>query len=932
MSTATKAISGGFLLSTWESGAKGSTQKQAMLWVEAKDFINYGGWRLDTQFIDLMGSAYLLAAGTGDKVEDAYTSIEIPQGGKYRLWVRGKNWLKKYSPGRFRVGLNDKKVETTFGAAMTEEWIWEQGGEYKLPAGRLKISLHDETGHFGRCASIILTTDLSYVPPNNIDEIRKQRAKMTGINLEPVSTSEFDVIVVGAGAAGCCAAVAAARQGARTALIDRWDQLGGNAYLGVPLNGAACCHRDARESGIIEEVSRTRTFNRVSTPEAFKRVVEAESNLSVFQNQIVIEVEKKGEKIAAVKTIGREENRTRVYKGRIFIDCTGDGWVGYFGGAEYRLGREAKKEFSERLAPEKADDIMMSGVLFKEAFIYKAIDTGKVSDYVPPAWAYRFPSEEHLHRNIGNIRYGNWWIEHRGEINELWEMEKARDDLLRITFGYWDFLKNVWSGREKTRTFALQTVATTLAKRETRRLVGDYILIQQDVQDNTFFKDRVSFGGWTLDVHHPEGIFSGKAGPYYCAEGTALYSIPYRCLYSKNIENLLFAGRDMSVTHVALGTVRVQRTLGCLGQVVGIAGALCVERDIMPRKLGQENIEHLQQECLKNDLYIPQLCNEDSADLARSCEVTASSCDTSKSFAKVNCQNKGFLPLDRERGMFFPRGLYEKIEAIYLLLSTKRAEETPITLQVLEAENSREPFSGKKIARVTGTVPPDYSKTVPQDAPKHGFSHWVKFEIDKNIKAPYLAVWLPKTEGIWWGTMAKAPEKSGLAERDTTTDKWVCFNKEYHSFYTEPAIVTYGKDEAPCAGRAENVINGISRIEGQDLNMWRSDPFLPLPQWIELDFKKMVRLNTIQLTFDTNLNVNDSHLSDFRPAECVRDYTLSYHNSEKWVDLLEIKNNFQRFRVHRFNAVEAEKVRLTVTATHGDKSARVYEIRIYNEG
>jgi hypothetical protein len=681
----------------------------------------------------------------------------------------------------------------------------------------------------------------------------------------------------------------------------------------------------------VEQIGRIIGRYGVSTSVAMKRLAASESNLTLFQNQVVIGVDMADAlTIAAVKTIGTLDNFTAVYKGRLFIDCSGDGWVGYYAGAEYRRGREARDEFNERLAPEKADDIMMSGVLFREAFIYRAVDTGHPVTFEPPPWAYKWSSDDHIYRHVGDISYGSWWFEHRGTINELENKEEARDDLLRITYGYWDYIKNTWSKRERAKNYALAVVATTLAKRETRRLIGDYILTQNDVQNDTFFEDRIASGGWYLDVHHPEGMFSGKEGPYQFNEHVALYQIPFRCLYSKNISNLLFAGRDMSVTHVALGTVRIQRTLACLGQAAGTAAARAVRLKLSPRTYAQQHMPALQQTLLKDDLFIPHVRNEDPLDLARFAQVRAASVDACQTFKKTDCQNAGYMPLDRPRAMVIPVGLHGNLESIFLQLSTTIVDATNITLQIRKAKHAADFSSREVLATITAIVPPGYSMVLPTKPPVHGFSHWVKFDVNQSIAAPYVCIELPAVEGIWWGRMARAPQPSCRAAWESGT--WVAVKNEYHSFYTVPAIVLPPSPHHTATDyAAENIVNGLIRPDERSMNMWASDPRQAMPQWIELLFSQATTLDSVYLTFDTDLDVDEAHKSDVVPPECVRDYQVSGLVGGEWKILADVVGNFQRRRIHRFAAVSVERLRVTVLSTNGHPSARIYEVRAYRE-
>ena len=889
--------------------------EDGFIWVDAEDFADYGGWLLDTQFVHLMGSAYLIAAGIGEPVADATLQIDIPRPGRYRLWVRAKNWLKEHSPGTFAVSVAGTRSEQVFGAADTEDWLWQPGGEFDLQTGTTHIAIHDLTGYYGRCDALILTTDMEYTPPEETQQVREERARLTGISLDVTAGGDFDVIVVGAGAAGGVAALAAARTGARTALIQNRPVLGGNASneLGVPINGAASLHPNARESGIIEELGRLKArYSHPKMSEAFRLAAEAEGNLSVFLNQHVFAVEMQDNaNIAAVNAVDTLTNTVTRYAGRMFIDCTGDGWVGYYAGAEYRLGRESKDEFKESLAPEKPDNITMSGCLMGGTSLsYRAADTGQPTPYEPPPWAANLPKADEFGRNPTGFIGGQWWLEHTGDIDDIWQAEKSRDELLRITFGYWDYIKNDWPQRERATNYALAQVPIVEAKRESRRLVGDYMLTQNDVQQARMFPDRISYGGWPLDVHHPRGIFSGKEGPFDCNDHVPIYSIPYRCLYSVNIDNLLFAGRDMSVTHIALGSVRVQGTLAALGQAAGTAAAMALQLDTTPRGLYADHITDLQRRLMKDDQYIPGLPNDDPLDLARQATVKASSSREYDEFGASDVEAEDSHPLNTSRAVMFPRGERETLSALYLLLSSDNPTPTPLTLHVRQASESGEFSETSDLLTAEAAAPP-------------GKQAWIKFSINHDIDAPYFWAWLAPTEGVSWRLMQSAPLGSCRAYGGGQAGEWTLVEGQYYAAYTDPPIA------AKAQFTAANAVNGVSRIIGKTPNMWASDPGLPLPQWLELAWDQPTRINTVYLTFDTDMNA-PFHTAPL-PRQCVRDYELAWHDGAQWVSLAQVKGNYQRRRVHRFDTMTTTRLRLTVHATNGDRSARVFEVRAYEE-
>lgn len=890
------------------------------LWIDAEDFSDYGGWWLDTQFVHLMGSGYLIANGVNEPVAPASIEIEIPRAGTYKLWVRTRDWLPDYSPGRFQVAVDDRVAEPIFGRAEHGRWAWKSGGTFELEEGSVRLELRDLTGEYSRCDALILTADGDYVPPGDTEGVIRERARLTGLELEPQDGGKFDVVVVGAGAAGCCAAIAAARNGAETALIQNRPVLGGNASLelGVGICGAAVSHANAREGGIIEAAGRLRTrhgFHRMSEP--FRLLAEQEEHLSVFLNQHVHDVEMAAENsIAAVRAVDTFTGANRRYRGDIFIDCTGDGWVGYYAGADYRFGRESRSEFGEDLAPKQPDKITMSGCIMGNlAISFQATDQGHLVPYEPPSWALELPSPEAFGRRVRRVTTGEWWLEHPGSFNDLERAERARDELIRITYGFWDFLKNHWPDREKAATYRLVYVPICDAKRETRRLMGDYLLKQQDVLEGRLFPDRIAYGGWSLDVHHPQGILSGPEGPFDCNPRVPIYTIPYRCLYSRNISNLLFAGRHVSVTHIALGSVRVQGTLATLGQAAGTAAALCGEHGTSPRGIYQEHLVELQQTLLKQDQYIPELTNNDPDDLARQATVTASSTARMKQFG--GNQARGRLTDVHEfttsRATMFPVGIDARLDQVHLCLGSTRREPSEVTLHLRGARQFGDYGSTEDLATATATVPPDQES-------------WIKFPFDVKVDAPYAWVWLPRAPGLHWRLMSAAPKGccrayGGAGERD-----WTVLENQYYACYTSPPRRWKIDSEPP------NVINGVARPVGDRLNLWVSDPQESLPQSIRLELKKPRHFDTVRITFDTNMDPRHHEIRVPVPSECVKDYKLEVRQEGQWDAVATEKDNFQRHRVHHFEPVVADQLRVTVNKTHGSPSARIFEIRVYQEG
>ena len=891
--------------------------EDGFLYVDAEDFSDYGGWRMDTQFVHLMGSPYLMATGIGTPVEDATTTFSNPEAGNYHVWVRTRNWEREYAPGRFQVSVNQVPLDIEFGAASTDQWTWEYGGVVPLDKGTVELALHDLTGYYGRCDAILLTMDDTYTPPEDKDAVCKERARLQGLSLEPALAGSFDVIVVGGGPSGTPAAIAAARMGARTALIQNRPTLGGNASVecGVGLAGAGWHHPGWRETGIIEEAGRIRMANgEHHYSYAFQELCDAEENLSVFFNQHVFDAVLENEaRIKSVKAVSTLTGLITEYRGKMFIDCTGDGWVGYFAGAEFRYGREANAEFNESLAPEGADAITMSGCLMGDGLgnltAFRSEKTGKPVLFTRPPWAREITTLVSPGRNFTSFDRGLWWMEHEGDINDVWRAEEARDELIKITFSFWDYVKNKSRFKEEAKNYALVTIPIMNAKRESRRLVGDYMMTQHDCEEGRMFPDRINHTGWPMDIHHPEGIYSGAEGSFDYQTAVPIGSVPLRSLYSKNIDNLMMAGRCGSFSHVALGTVRVMSTLATVGQAAGTAAAMCIDMDVTPRDIYRHHITELQQTLIKFDQSIPGLKNEDQEDLARSATVSASSTLSQETMNLDGITITRPIPLNMKRSVILPAGDLEKLDVVALFFESTNPEARQITLHIDGLKEARQIDAETTF----GTYPIEVAANS---------SGWVRTSVGVEIPPDmeFLRFQIPETVNISWPIMSKSYFGGGRTYGDGGTMTYR--DGEFYAIATTPVIK--GALYEP-----KNVVNGWTRLKESRASLWASDPAAAFPQWLELDFGETTDFDTVHLTFDTDLNTVITNAAF--PEVCVKDYAISFWGDGEWVPIVEETDNYQRHRIHRFDRVTSEKLKLTIHSTHGSPSARVYEIRAYNE-
>jgi hypothetical protein len=442
-------------------------------------------------------------------------------------------------------------------------------------------------------------------------------------------TLDTDILVAGGGLAGVCAAISAARHGARVVLLQDRSRLGGNSSSEVKMHVVgANCHTSRpgwRESGLIEEL---RLADAVNNPQRcwelwdlllYDKVV-SEPNITLLLETTLYSASVRNGRI--MEASARCDKSEQLYRitAKIFCDCTGDSRLGLEAGAEMRTGREARSAHNEPLAPEKPDNLTLgSSILFTSRLYRNPIP------FTPPKWARKVTKEQLVHRKITSWEYGYWWIEWGGDRDIIADNEKIRFELLAIVMGVWDYIKNSGDFPD-SRYWGMDWVGMMPGKRGSRRLLGDHILTQQDLMKGGF-PDAVAIGGWPMDAHPPEGFDRSDLPPNTVARPPEVYDIPLRSLYSRNIANLFMAGRNISASYVAFTSSRVMATCAVIGQAVGTAAAQCAKSGITPRELARDSgrVSKLQQTLLRDDQTIKGRVNQDPADLARTAKVTASS-------------------------------------------------------------------------------------------------------------------------------------------------------------------------------------------------------------------------------------------------------------------------------------------------------------------
>ncbi|MGZ4962698.1 MAG: FAD-dependent oxidoreductase [Limisphaerales bacterium] len=573
--------------------------------VEAESMPHLGGWMIDPQFMDQMGSPYLLAHGLGKPVADASTTVQFPKSGTYHVFVRTKDWVAQWkapgTPGRFQLLIYGKPLKTTFGIEGAE-WHWQPGGTVKVGSDRkLDIALHDLTGFEGRCDAILFTTEKKLTLPNQGEAMADFRRELLGFPKEPEVAGTYDFVVVGGGMSGTCASIAAARLGLKVALIQDRPVLGGNnsSEVRVWLQGARTKEPWPRIGDIVAELEHTNRahYGPSNTAQLYEdekkmRVASGESNLTIYighrANQVITNN-------STIKAIIAEDTRTsrRIrINGRWFADCTGDAVIGALAGADFELQAEGRMGQCNLWNVCECKDT-------------NAINVAAIEDNTPKPfprcpWALDlskspFPGRSKTKPNINQL--GGWYWESGFDRNPITEMEYIRDWNFRAMYGAWDAMKNV---DHVLPNHSLNWAAYIIGKRESRRLLGDLILTVDDLKYGKKYPDGCVPSGWKIDVHVPNAKFDkGFEGDAFISKAEyglypMPYWVPYRCLYSRNITNLFMAGRDISVTHEALGAVRVMRTCGCMGEVIGMAACICKKHEASPRDIYATYLTELQ--------------------------------------------------------------------------------------------------------------------------------------------------------------------------------------------------------------------------------------------------------------------------------------------------------------------------------------------------
>ncbi|MBB5790528.1 FAD-dependent oxidoreductase [Jiangella mangrovi] len=723
-----------------------------------------------------------------------------------------------------------------------------------------------------------------------------------------------DVTVVGGGLAGVCAAIAAARLGRTVALVNNRPVLGGNSSseIRVWVVGATAHGRNhhARETGIMGELFVENQYrNPEGNPYYWDAVVldavRAEPNISLFLNTDVRTVAASDGVIESVTgwTMGSELLTT--FTSPVFLDCTGDGLVGALAGASFRVGREARSEYDEPWAPPVADEVTLGSTL-----LFYSKDAGEPVRFVPPSFtkditATSIPSRRIIRSSDNGCAY--WWIEFGGELDTVHDNEAIRDELWAVVYGIWDHIKN--SGEyPDAENLTLEWVGAVPGKREYRRFLGDYVLTQHDVLGQTEFDDRVAFGGWSIDLHPPGGMYAQEEGAKQrYADG--IYHIPYRILYSTNVTNLLLAGRNVSASHVAFGTTRVQATTAVMGEAAGTAAALSVAAGVPPRSV---DVGELQRTLLRQDASIVGLPLSDPLDLASSASVTASGSLSSLSVA----DGSSLWPLEADAGLVLP--VDPSLPVLELLVDA--AADTSLTVELYDPGPGQNYVPRHLVTTATVPVPA-------------GSKQWVRFDLDWSPSTPRNAfVLVPAVPGVAL-YVADRPTPGVLSftrrplrpqdERPQPLREWT--NRE---LLRRTFCFRAGASAAFAPARA---VDGYLRPFAGP-RTWVSSG---LPAWLRLSWESPVTVGRVELIGDDDVDEDLINLHRHRtpfpmPPTLVRDYDVEALVDGEWVTVASVTANRRRRQVHELSSpVTCTALRVVVTATNGAPAAHVIALRAY---
>lgn len=737
-----------------------------------------------------------------------------------------------------------------------------------------------------------------------------------------------DLVIVGGGVSGVCCAITAAREGLSVALVQDRPVLGGNASSEVRLwiLGATSHmgnnNRWSREGGVIDELLVENTYrNPEGNPLIFdaillEKTVE-EKNIRLFLNTAVFEAGMNGNNISSARAFCSQNQTEYHFNAPYFCDASGDGVLAFLSGAAFRMGAESKEEFGEKFAPAKE-----YGELLGHSMYFYSKDTGRPVKYTAPSFALSDIKAIPRYKTFSLHDQGCklWWIEYGGRLDTVKDTERIKWELWKVVYGVWDYIKNSGNFPEAA-NYTLEWVGTIPGKRESRRFIGDYMLVQQDIVEQRFHEDAVSYGGWSIDLHPADGVFSELPG---CNQwhSKGIYTIPYRTLYSKNIANLFLAGRIISASHVAFGSSRVMATSAYSAQAVALAAVIAKKNNINPREVNGHIIE-LQQQLLRTGQFIPGIENNDAEDIAKQAVLSASS-----EYALMGFSQNGSLYAIDETGiaqlvpvtpgklpaMHFDANAATASGLTVQLVSSSRAGNfTPD--QVLE-EKIIKLNSGRNTVSVewdTEIATNDYVFILLRK------QNGVSVAVSDQRLSGVLSVFQAANKAVSNTGVQIPPDNIGIDSFEMWTPKRRPNGQNLAIGFTR-SLYTY---------HADNVIKGAARPYLAP-NAWAASLADKTPE-LRMKWEKPVTIRSVQLGFDTDFDhpmesVLMGHPDDVMPF-CIRNYTIS---DGKGKLLKKVTGNYQtRNTITLEEPVETDE--LVIACEHPSENipAAIFEIRCY---
>jgi hypothetical protein len=723
-----------------------------------------------------------------------------------------------------------------------------------------------------------------------------------------------DLTVVGGGLAGICAAIGAARQGSTVALVQNRPVLGGNSSseVRVWVCGATAhgVQHFARETGIMGELF---VENQYRNPDGnpyywdlvLLEAVRAEPNIQLFLNTDVRTVGAADGMITSVTgwQMGSEKDIT--FHSPVYADCSGDGLIGFLAGADFRTGREPRSQYGESWAPEIPDSNTLGSTI-----LFYTKDAGRPVKFVPPSFARdinstSIPDRRIIRSDLNGCAY--WWIEWGGELDVVDDNEQIRDELQGVVYGIWDYIKN--SGRFDADHLTLEWIGSVPGKREYRRFLGDHVLTQHDVLGQVDFEDRVAFGGWSIDLHPPGGVYATERGSkHWHPDGN--YHIPLRSLYSRNVRNLWMAGRNISASHVAFGTTRVMATCAVLGEAVGVASAVALRNGLTPREL-TERFELVRHALHRADASVLGVADSDPANLALGASVTASS-----SLRRLAVEvSSATLPLETDVAMVVP--VDPSLEGFELLVDAATA--TSLTVELHDPVKPQNYLPLKLLDSCTVEVPA-------------GEKRWIEVPLTRDQVGNVVVV-LKANPSVSVHTAESAlPGMIYFAHRDPAPDEQYTeqFRSWKHILQRAGFCVRLAGESS--AYSASKVIGGYARPYGGP-QLWASEDLAWDPEpWIELTWPEPVEVGEVVVILDDDVEEDLINLHHHRSPDeilptLIRDYELQVFDGS-WTTVASVESNRRRCLRHPLDR-RLSALRLVMKATNGAQRAHVVSIRAY---